>query len=100
MTQQNAALVEESAAAADSLSKQAEDLLQSVALFKISGSASSNAQASHQAARKLQPTDARKPKGSPNVARPTFKRAQAAAPQIQNASTAGAHTGTEDWDSF
>jgi methyl-accepting chemotaxis protein len=36
MTQQNAALVEESAAAADSLRQQAMDLSQAVAQFKIS----------------------------------------------------------------
>jgi methyl-accepting chemotaxis protein len=36
MTQQNAALVEQSAAAADSLRQQAMDLSQAVAQFKIS----------------------------------------------------------------
>ena len=34
-TQQNAALVEESAAAADSLRLQAQELLQAVALFRL-----------------------------------------------------------------
>ncbi|AVS62240.1 methyl-accepting chemotaxis protein [Paracidovorax avenae] len=37
MTQQNAALVEESAAAAESLKSQAQHLLQAVAVFKLSG---------------------------------------------------------------
>ena len=41
MTQQNAALVEESAAAAESLRDQANQLSQAVAVFKISGSAMS-----------------------------------------------------------
>ena len=41
-TQQNAALVEESAAAADSLSKQAQDLVNAVAVFKINGSVPSS----------------------------------------------------------
>jgi methyl-accepting chemotaxis protein len=39
-TQQNAALVEQSAAAADSLKQQAEQLVQAVAVFKVSASAS------------------------------------------------------------
>jgi len=37
MTQQNAALVEESAAAADSLRDQAQRLAEAVAIFKLSG---------------------------------------------------------------
>jgi methyl-accepting chemotaxis protein len=35
LTQQNAALVEESAAAAESLKQQADDLVQSVSLFRV-----------------------------------------------------------------
>ena len=37
VTQQNAALVEEMAAAASSLKSQAEELVQTVAVFKLSG---------------------------------------------------------------
>ena len=37
MTQQNAALVEESAAAADSLKMQAQELVRAVAIFRLSG---------------------------------------------------------------
>jgi len=43
MTQQNAALVEQSAAAAESLREQADQLARAVAVFKISGSNSSSA---------------------------------------------------------
>ncbi len=38
-TQQNAALVEEAAAAAESLQEQAEELAKAVSVFKLSGSA-------------------------------------------------------------
>jgi methyl-accepting chemotaxis protein-1 (serine sensor receptor) len=38
VTQQNAALVEQSAAAADSLKHQAQQLVQAVAVFRLSGS--------------------------------------------------------------
>ena len=37
VTQQNAALVEEAAAAAESMQEQAQNLLQAVSLFKLSG---------------------------------------------------------------
>jgi hypothetical protein len=42
VTQQNAALVEEAAAAAESLEDQAQALVRSVAMFRLSGNATNN----------------------------------------------------------
>jgi len=58
VTQQNAALVEEMAAAANSLNAQAEDLVAHVAVFKLGGAAASRAhpQAGHAHARPLRGT--------------------------------------------
>jgi methyl-accepting chemotaxis protein len=47
MTQQNAALVEQSAAAAESLRDQAERLAQAVAVFKLSGAGASLPRLTH-----------------------------------------------------
>ena len=102
-TQQNAALVEESAAAAESLKGQAQQLVQAVAVFRLSqhavrvGAADAVAPAAHG------PTaEHRSPQRAKNVTRPVFKAPAAAAraPQpIQIASTA-TKTGTDDWTAF
>jgi methyl-accepting chemotaxis protein len=103
-TQQNAALVEESAAAAESLKGQAQQLVQAVAVFRLSqeghfGAAYAAAPAAHAPA-----AERRSPQRAKNVARPAFKAKPAAAPalaptssQIASAST---KTGTDDWASF
>jgi hypothetical protein len=44
VTQQNAALVEESAAAAESLKQQAQALVQAVAVFRVAGAAGMRAE--------------------------------------------------------
>jgi methyl-accepting chemotaxis protein len=96
-TQQNAALVEESAAAAESLRQQAQALVQSVAVFKLSGS--------HGAAGKATPPvswsggERRGPDRAKNVSRPLFAKAKpAAAPKAPSESVAA--TGTDGWEAF
>ena len=99
-TQQNAALVEEMAAAASSLNSQARDLVQAVAVFKLSGGAShapvyhapsapSNAPSQQRAASK--PAALAKKK-APAIAAPA-----SAAPKATPAPAAGKR---DDWESF
>ena len=95
-TQQNAALVEESAAAAESLKTQAEHLVGAVAFFKLragdsayAASAPSRAVASVPSA----PVERRGPDRATNVVRPPFRASAIPAP-------AAAATGTDDWTSF
>jgi methyl-accepting chemotaxis protein len=69
-TQQNAALVEQMAAAASSLSNQSQDLVQAVAVFKLSGGAG---QSFYQA-----PTKKPKPLAAPPILRNTTKQLHSA----------------------
>ncbi|MCX7278280.1 MAG: methyl-accepting chemotaxis protein, partial [Burkholderiales bacterium] len=100
-TQQNAALVEQSTAAASSLSKQADELLHAVAIFKIDGSATAFApsapvHANHQVHKVLP-----KVKDARSVLRPVLKKAKAPTPRLN---TAAANTspagGDDEWASF
>jgi methyl-accepting chemotaxis protein len=90
VTQQNAALVEEMAAAASSLKSQAEELVGTVAVFKLGG------QAVHQGVPRTVPVRvpqaAAKPSPSKFAARPAAPKAIAHA--------APAARGDEDWASF
>ncbi|MDO9315929.1 MAG: methyl-accepting chemotaxis protein [Burkholderiaceae bacterium] len=100
-TQQNAALVEESAAAAESLKTQAHQLVDAVAVFKLhSGDvvhSRSTAQASVSAAHSAyQPAERRGPDRATNVVRPPFRGNNA----IPASAAAPAATGTDDWTSF
>ena len=102
-TQQNAALVEESAAAAESLKLQAQRLVQTVAVFKLTPGESSAGPAAHDAAAPhapppvdARPAERRGPKRAKNVVRPTF--GAAAAPAAAPADNVG--TGTDEWSSF
>jgi methyl-accepting chemotaxis protein len=96
VTQQNAALVEEMAAAASSLNTQASDLVQSVSVFKLSGNQS--AFVNHQ------PIQAR----SPQIPRQTSRVSHAVKPKSLPkpkpaaipAPTKAAATGADDWESF
>ena len=81
MTQQNAALVEESAAAAESLREQASQLAQAVAVFKISGTAVT---VSARPIRDITPRAKALPHKRPQLL-PTAKRA----PALGNASAPG-----------
>jgi len=97
-TQQNAALVEESGAAAESLKQQAQLLVQSVAVFKLSQGESSQVAASMPAARR--PTAERRgPNRAKNVVRPKFT-AKTPRPAAAPVLAAPAKTGTDDWESF
>ncbi len=106
MTQQNAALVEESAAAAESLKEQAQRLVEAVAVFRVAGGASQRA-APPPAPRVATPAPAPKPAAAPRrtavprpapsiapVAKPAS--APAAAPRPAPAPTAD----DADWETF
>ena len=98
-TQQNAALVEESAAAAASLKGQAQQLVQAVAVFKLAQGAAASV-----AAPSRPSTERRNPERAPNATRPSFGKAPAptaAAPAAVVAAPVLAKTGTDgDWTSF
>ncbi|WP_367849455.1 methyl-accepting chemotaxis protein [Rhodoferax sp. WC2427] len=103
VTQQNAALVEESAAAANSLSHQAAELLQSVSVFKLNATNASTAQNPAKRAVKPPQIERRAPDRAKNVARPAFgKKPALAAPKAKEAQTTAvqARTGSDDWTSF
>ena len=119
-TQQNAALVEESAAAAESLKVQALQLVQAVAVFKLStGSTAATAagsghglhasasqtraimstgSAAKPVAKPAPASERRGPNRATNVVRPAFTPAPVAT--AQPVATAPASTGTDDWESF
>jgi methyl-accepting chemotaxis protein len=101
-TQQNAALVEESAAAAESLNAQAQQLVDAVAVFKLSraDSYAKSAAPAHTPAKASKTpsvsSDRRGENRATNVVRPTFK----ATPPAQLAASPAAKTGTDDWETF
>ena len=103
-TQQNAALVEESAAAAESLKDQAQQLVQIVAMFKLSHEghagkvhtaphAASSAKAERLSSNRGKPTKRPAIKAQSTVARTP-------ASQQKLVASAAANTGTADWTSF
>ena len=123
MTQQNAALVEESAAAAESLRDQANQLAQAVAVFKISGAVASVA--ANRAARDItprpdsliykrpQPVAARKPAAqlsghrSPTatktplkLASSPIKKPMASSAPVKAAPPPAKPAGDDDWETF
>ena len=121
MTQQNAALVEESAAAAESLREQADRMKQAVAVFKVTGTQSSGG-LSAVPVRSGKPSatfkgperrtgnaagpQARASAGKPSAAKPAGpKPATPAAPSLQKpVVTASSRPvppgGDEDWETF
>ncbi len=111
VTQQNAALVEESAAAAASLSQQAQRLAEVVAVFNIDeASGRAPAAPAPLATLATQHGDAAERRGpgrAKNVQRPAFGAkpanaapAKPAAPGPAPAEATTARTGTDDWTSF
>jgi methyl-accepting chemotaxis protein len=103
-TQQNAALVEESAAAAESLRGQAQQLVQAVAVFKLSPEGQLSSGPAAVPAANAPVVERRGPNRAKNVARPAFKAKAAAteapvSPLSQGTATS-AKTGTDDWSSF
>ena len=106
-TQQNAALVEQSAAAADSLQRQAQELVEAVAVFRLDdGHASAPRLAP--AARAPQPAPQRKPVAAKSAPAALHTPAPAApvVPAVPHSvSSRGrpaqpATSGTDDWESF
>jgi methyl-accepting chemotaxis protein len=121
-TQQNAALVEESAAAAESLRTQAQQLVQAVAVFKLSPS--QGPAATDRTAVAVGPADSTAhrakvanaatgervgPRQATPRAHPDFEPKEAAVPVVKaaaptattaTASTALAKGGTDDWEAF
>ena len=104
VTQQNAALVEESSAASEGLKAQSQQLVQAVALFKLSSDtapAKTRARAAAPsvpaapAAQKWQGAERRGPNRATNVTRPAF-----AAPKVTAKAANNTRTGTDDWESF
>ena len=94
-TQQNAALVEESAAAAESLKTQAQQLVSTVAFFKLRADDGVRAPAMPPMVKPTAaaPVERRGPDRATNVVRPPFRASAIPAP-------AAAPTGTDDWTSF
>ncbi|WP_022980432.1 methyl-accepting chemotaxis protein [Ideonella sp. B508-1] len=103
-TQQNAALVEESAAAADSLKNQARHLVEAVAVFRLNAGPAHSAHSAHANAvpARAQPA---KPVAAPAKPRAAAAKAPSPAPAAQKpapareeaVASAGA---SEDWESF
>jgi uncharacterized phage infection (PIP) family protein YhgE len=100
VTQQNAALVEESAAAAESLKGQAQQLVQAVAVFKLSSDASRAASAPIIAAPAARPV-------ASVAAVPRTPLSRQAAPAARKQPASGHHpepalqqVGGDDWESF
>ncbi len=97
-TQQNAALVEESAAAATSLKLQAEQLVQAVAVFRLAQQTLA-VRAERQAP--YSGVERRSADRASNVTRlPVAKTAAPVKPLAVSAPAAGQRTGTHDWESF
>ena len=100
VTQQNAALVEESAAAAASLKHQAQQLVQAVSVFSLGGAAAAVAAANASAVQRPSATERRSPQRAVNVTRPAFGKVKGAPAAAPAASPPTARTGTDDWESF
>jgi predicted HAD superfamily Cof-like phosphohydrolase len=103
-TQRNAALVEESAAAAESLKGQAHALVQAVAVFKLSHRCATVTSTGAAAPAANAPLVKRRgPNRAKNVTRPAL-RAKPVAPapttEANHVASAVAKTGTDDWESF
>ena len=101
VTQQNAALVEESAAAANSLQTQAQQLLQSVAVFKLEAHAGTTAR-TPTLATTSQPQERRTPERAGNIVRPAFSASKMPTPSLaaRKPALAAAHAGNDNWTSF
>jgi methyl-accepting chemotaxis protein len=102
VTQQNAALVEESAAAAEGLKQQAHELVQAVALFKLGQAGAAGSAAGGSVTNDdWSGVERRGDDRARNVTRPDFSQ-KALNPAAQAAPQASApeRTGTDDWERF
>jgi len=99
-TQQNAALVEEMAAAASSLKGQAQDLVQTVSIFKLSGDQESGIRAQYRTAHQVAPLHAKQPaKQRPNLAKAPAKHPKALSAPMKAQTKASAEADA-DWETF
>lgn len=94
MTQQNAALVEEAAAAAQSLQDQAGELAKVVSIFKLSANETAFANRSAPVSRRVEPVAV--PKSKPKT---SLKSLPAAKPAPKKAATA-TKASDDDWEEF
>jgi methyl-accepting chemotaxis protein len=109
-TQQNAVLVEENSTAAESLKGQAQQLVQAVAVFKLTQNMGSDVSTytATRAATKASAVGRRGADRAKNVSRLAFKaKAKSAATPAQatedapgSGASAAAKTGTDDWEAF
>ena len=102
VTQQNAALVEESAAAAESLKGQAQAMVQAVSVFKLSHGEQQHAAAPARSHASHASSERRGPNRAKNVARLAPKVGpKAGALNSEHAAAPARKTGTDDeWTSF
>ncbi|WP_313146316.1 methyl-accepting chemotaxis protein [Diaphorobacter nitroreducens] len=106
MTQQNAALVEESSAAAAAMHEQAQRLAQVVAVFNVgNGPVAAPRSAARVAPPAVAPAPAKTPAATPARATlakpmPTKAAAKVSAPQIAPAKTPAASDADGEWESF
>lgn len=96
-TQKNAALVEESAAAAASLKSRAQELVHAVAVFKLEALAAHLHEAPAAPAAHV---ERRGPDRAKNVTRPVFNAKRSASPASTPTLQPPAKTGNDDWTSF
>jgi methyl-accepting chemotaxis protein len=103
-TQQNAALVEESAAAAESLKGQAQQLVQAVAVFKLSHGSQLGAPSTLTAAANASTGERRSPARAMNLTRPVFKAKSAATPakteEPSQVASVPVKTDADEWATF
>jgi hypothetical protein len=102
-TQQNAVLVEESAAAAESLKMQARQLVQAVAAFKLNQRDDRQVLTTVHVVQQADMLERRGPNRAHNVVRPNFNAGASRPATVGAAPVAQAtdvKTGTDDWESF
>ncbi|MCT9809089.1 methyl-accepting chemotaxis protein [Acidovorax sp. Be4] len=102
-TQQNAALVEQSAAAADSLQRQAQDLVEAVAVFRLAQGSTASARPTAQP-RPAQPAPVRKPVAAKAAAAalhaPALAVPRSVSSRGQPTKDATSTSAADDWESF
>ncbi len=96
MTQQNAALVEEAAAAAQSLQDQASELAKVVSIFKLSAGSGSNSSPARAPAAKSSP----RPAGKPLQVKAQPAKTVKSLPTVKTAAKKSAPVDNNDWEEF
>jgi hypothetical protein len=102
VTQQNAALVEEAAAAAQSLQEQAAGLSQVVSVFRLDNEQASQVRygAAPQRPSSRAPAPKQPPRAKPAIAAPTPERGGEPLPSRRLAVATAATSGTGEWEEF